>query len=112
MPVASTSPNRIRLFRLDPLSRTNTRLPTRATGTAMPGIIASRQRPRNSTSTSSTSSTASRSVANVRFRLACTLSATSTITDSSTPGGKFGSSRLSSAFTARLTAMAFAPSRW
>ena len=112
MPVASTSPNRIRLLRFDPLSRTTTRLPIRATGTAMPGISASRQRPRNSTSTTSTSTTASRSVAVVRSRLACTVSATSTITCMVRPGGKLLSRRVSSSITARLTSKAFAPSLW
>ena len=111
IPVASTRPNRIKLLRLLPLSLTSVRLPIRATGTAMPGIIASRQRPSISTRTASTSRTASRSVAAVRSRLSCTVSAASTIIDTSMPGGKLRSSRFSSLRTARLTWMALAPSR-
>ncbi len=69
MPVARTRPNRIKLFSSDPLSRTTTRLPTKATGTAIPGIMARRQRPRNNTRTSNTRITASRKVPSVRSRL-------------------------------------------
>ena len=112
MPVASTSPNRIRLLRFDPHKRITTKLPTRATGTAIPGMSASRQRPRNSSNTTSTSTTASRRVLMVRSRLACTVSATSTISCMESPGGKLDSRRFSSWLTARLTSRALAPSRW
>ena len=87
IPVASTRPKRIRVFSSDPLRRTTIRLPTRATGTAMPGIMARRQRPRNSSSTISTSSTASRKAEKVSVRLSRTVSATSVITCICTPGG-------------------------
>ena len=112
IPVASTSPNRIRLLRLEPLSFTRLRLPTSATGTARPGIRARRHRPKNSTSTISTSSTASRKVMKVRSRLASTVSATSTIIESSMPGGKLGPNCCNLRLIALLTSRALAPSRW
>ncbi len=61
MPIASTSPKSVRLFRLKPNASSTANVPTMATGTAIKGMTAERQFCRNSSTTSATSSTASRS---------------------------------------------------
>ena len=48
MPIASTRPNSVRLFRLKPIAAMTANVPTIATGTATSGMIADRQFCRNS----------------------------------------------------------------
>ncbi len=64
MPIASTSPKSVRLFRLKPKLKSTAKVPTIATGTAISGMTAERQFCRNSSTTNATSSTASRSALN------------------------------------------------
>ncbi len=64
MPMASTSPNSVRLLRLKPIAAMTANVPTIATGTAISGITADRQFWRNSSTTTATRITASRSVLN------------------------------------------------
>ena len=60
MPMASTSPKSVRLFRLKPTTAMAAKVPTMATGTAMSGMIDARQPCRNTSTTSATRITASR----------------------------------------------------
>ena len=62
MPMASTRPNSVRLFRLKPIAAMTANVPMMATGTATSGMIADRQFCRNSSTTMATRITASRSV--------------------------------------------------
>ena len=62
MPMASTSPNSVRLLRLNPITAITENVPTMATGTATSGMIDDRQFCRNRSTTNATSSTASMSV--------------------------------------------------
>ncbi len=62
MPMASTKPNRVRLFRLKPMKAMTAKVPMMATGTAMSGMTAERQFCKNSSTTTATRMTASRSV--------------------------------------------------
>ncbi len=64
MPIASTRPNSVRLFRREPTAAIAANVPTMATGTATSGMIAARQLCRNTSTTSATRMTASRSVLN------------------------------------------------
>ena len=51
MPIASTRPNSVRLFRLKPSAAMTANVPTMATGTATSGMTADRQFCRNSSTT-------------------------------------------------------------
>ncbi len=62
MPIASTSPNSVRLFRLKPMAAMTAKVPMMATGTATSGMIAERQFCRNTITTSATRAMASSSV--------------------------------------------------
>ena len=62
MPMASTRPNSVRLFRLNPIAAMTPKVPMIATGTAISGITADRQFWRNKSTTIATRITASRSV--------------------------------------------------
>ena len=62
MPMASTRPKSVRLFRLKPSAAITAKVPTIATGTATSGISADRQFWRNNSTTKATRMTASRSV--------------------------------------------------
>jgi hypothetical protein len=62
MPIASTRPNRVKLFKLKPTSDMKAKVPTTATGTAMSGMMADRQLCRKMSMTIATSTTASISV--------------------------------------------------
>src|SRR5690606_33695986 len=62
MPIASTSPNRVRVLIENPSRYSTANVPTIDTGTASSGMIEARQVCRNNTTTSTTSSTASSSV--------------------------------------------------
>ena len=62
MPMASTSPNSVRLFRLKPKAAMTAKVPMIATGTATSGMIADRQFCKNNSTTTATRMTASRSV--------------------------------------------------
>ena len=62
MPMASTSPNSVRLFRLKPRAAMTANVPMMATGTAISGMTAERQFCRNVSTTRATRMTASRSV--------------------------------------------------
>ena len=64
MPIASTRPKSVRLFRLKPSAAMTAKVPTIATGTATSGMIADRQFCRNSSTTKATRMTASRRVLN------------------------------------------------
>ncbi len=64
MPIASTSPKSVRLFKLNPKANSTAKVPTMATGTAISGITAERQFCRNNSTTNATSSTASRRALN------------------------------------------------
>ncbi len=64
MPIASTRPNSVRLFRLKPSAAMIANVPTIATGTATSGMISDRQFCRNSRTTKATRMTASRRVLN------------------------------------------------
>ncbi len=64
MPMASTSPNSVRLFRLKPIAAMTAKVPTMATGTATSGISDDRQFCRKTSTTTATSTTASNSVSN------------------------------------------------
>ena len=58
MPIASTSPNRLREFRLKSSASIAANVPTSDTGIAAAGISVARQLPRNTNTTSTTSPTA------------------------------------------------------
>ena len=60
-PVASTSPNRVSWLRLKPNTLTKAKVPTSATGMAIPGTSVAFQSCRNRNRISTTSTTASRS---------------------------------------------------
>jgi hypothetical protein len=62
MPMASTSPNSVRLFRLKPIAAMAANVPMMATGTATSGIRAERQFCRNTSTTRATRMMASRRV--------------------------------------------------
>ena len=62
MPIASTSPNRERLLRLNPSPAINANVPTIATGTATSGMSVARQFCKKTSTTSATRMIASRSV--------------------------------------------------
>ena len=62
MPIASTRPNRDRLFSEAPKPAITTKEPISETGIASTGMIAARQVCRNTTTTSTTRSTASNRV--------------------------------------------------
>ena len=62
MPMASTRPNSVRLFRLKPMAAMTAKVPMMATGTATSGMRAERQFCRNSSTTTATRMMASRSV--------------------------------------------------
>ena len=62
MPIASTRPKSVRLFRLKPMAAITAKVPITATGTATSGMMADRQFCRNNSTTNATSRTASRSV--------------------------------------------------
>ncbi len=64
MPIASTNPNSVRLFRLKPKPAITAKVPMIATGTASSGMRADRQFCKNSSTTAATRMTASRSVLN------------------------------------------------
>ncbi len=64
MPIASTRPKSVRLFRLKPRAAITANVPTMATGTATSGMIADRQFCRNSRTTKATRMIASRKVLN------------------------------------------------
>ncbi len=64
MPIASTRPNSVRLFKLNPMAAITAKVPIIATGTATRGIIADRQFCKNTSTTTATKMTASRSVLN------------------------------------------------
>ncbi len=78
-PLASTIPNRVRLFSDWPLINNTLKAPTRATGTARAVTRARRLLPRPSNNTSSTSSTASRRLSMAPSMLPRTKSASSRI---------------------------------
>ena len=59
MPMASTSPNRVRLFSEKPNAAITAKVPISETGIAMIGMIDARRLCRKTTITSTTSSTAS-----------------------------------------------------
>ena len=62
MPIASTSPNNVRLLRLKPIAAMTAKVPTTATGTAMSGISVERQFCRNTRTTTATRTMASKRV--------------------------------------------------
>ena len=62
MPMASTRPNSVRLFRLKPIAAMTAKVPTTATGTAISGISADRQFCRKTSTTTATRTMASNSV--------------------------------------------------
>ena len=64
MPMASTSPNSVRLFRLKPISAMTAKVPTSDTGTSIMGRIIAFQSCRNKSTTIATRMTASRRVLN------------------------------------------------
>ena len=64
MPMASTSPNKVRLFRVKPMAAMTANVPTMATGTAMSGISVERQFCKKISTTMATRMMASRSVLN------------------------------------------------
>ena len=64
IPMASTIPNSVRLFKLKPIAAITAKVPTRETGTSIIGRIIARQSCRNSSTTIATRITASRSVLN------------------------------------------------
>ena len=62
MPMASTRPNKVRLFSEKPNAASTKKVPTSDTGMATTGMIAARQVCRNRMMTSTTRATASNSV--------------------------------------------------
>ena len=62
MPIASTSPNRVRVLIEKPSASSTAKVPTMDTGTATRGMIDARQVWRKSTTTMTTSNVASKSV--------------------------------------------------
>ena len=64
MPMANTSPNRVRVFRLKPIAAMTAKVPMMATGTAVSGISVERQLCRKISTTTATRRMASRSVLN------------------------------------------------
>ena len=64
MPMASTSPNSVRLLSENPSAAMTANVPTTATGTATSGMSAARQFWRNTSTTRATRMIASRSVRN------------------------------------------------
>ena len=64
MPIASTSPNRVRLLSVNPIADMIANVPMSDTGTSIIGRIIARQSCRNSSTTMATRMTASRRVAN------------------------------------------------
>ncbi len=64
MPIASTSPNNVRLFKLKPNTAIAAKVPITATGTATNGISDDRQFCRNTSTTTATRMIASRRALN------------------------------------------------
>ena len=64
MPIASTRPNSVRLFRLKPMAAITAKVPMMATGTATSGMSDDRQFCRNTNTTRATSTMASNRVSN------------------------------------------------
>ena len=64
MPIASTRPNSVRLFRLKPSAAMTANVPMMATGTATSGISDDRQFCKKTSTTTATSTMASISVSN------------------------------------------------
>ncbi len=62
MPIASTRPKSVRLFRLNPIAAITAKVPMMATGTAIRGINDDRQFCKNTSTTIATSTMASNSV--------------------------------------------------
>ena len=72
MPMASTSPNRVRLLRLKPKADITAKVPTRDTGMARIGMSAVRKFCRNTITTSTTRAIASKMVTITASTEACT----------------------------------------
>ena len=99
MPVASTMPNSVSVLIEKPSSLMNAKVPTSDTGIVIVGMIVLRQSCRNRNITSTTRPMASSSVMTTSRIESCTTVAVSNDTWYFMPGGKFFSSRVSSAST-------------